>query len=58
MRYDEKTDKTESEKGRWIGCDGSGCSVWVHGSCVGWTEEVIDSKKEYTCSVCVAAKFL
>ena len=40
--------------GRWIGC--SGCSVWVHAKCVGWTEADVDSARDYFCKECEEKK--
>ena len=54
-KYTRKFDTTTNPKGRWIGCEGEGCSTWVHGMCVGWSNDAIDSSRTFHCSVCLAA---
>ena len=45
-----KYDRTGSKRGRWISC--TVCNVWVHDSCVGWTDNDIDAEK-HSYVVCV-----
>ena len=50
--YDACLYSDMSPKGRWICCED--CYIWVHGSCVGWSVERIDTKESYYCFTCIA----
>ena len=51
-----KYDRIGSKRGRCISC--TICNVWVHGSCVGWTDNDIDTDKTFICSVCSVAEIV
>ena len=55
-KYVGKDDNKLSSKGRWIAC--GGCTTWVHGRCVGWSDDDIDSERDFYCSTCNIAQVL